>query len=215
MDTIVVSVAEMIPFVAVTQMRPLGSLQLMSAHGLRCDAALALREASIAYFFVRILTLFQSERCVMMRSSFNPFFLPFAARELENSMVGTLPYEIALLTDLTTFIAEGNRIFGSIPESWSVMSTLETLRLGLNQLTGTFPEQLIENNGKLDTIRLGGNRLVGTIPSSLATLQLEDLRLEKNQFTGTIPSEFGSLTKLRKSVPVGIFCDGDCPKLCS
>jgi hypothetical protein len=105
---------------------------------------------------------------------------------------------MALLTDLSTIIVEQNSIRGSIPESWSIMSSLSTLRLGFNQLEGTFPEHLLLNNAALDTIHLGDNKFSGTLPSSLTRLPLRDLRLERNQFNGTIPSELATITTLRK-----------------
>jgi hypothetical protein len=119
---------------------------------------------------------------------------------------GSLPFELALLPNLTVVLLDDNEIQGSIPESWSTMSNLERLELRGNGLTGTFPESILLNNPKLETIILGSNSFTGTIPTLIGSVSLIDLRLEGNRFNGTIPTEIASISSLRKFCSTFFLC---------
>lgn len=139
-----------------------------------------------------------------------------------DSLRGTLPAEISLLTSLVEIDLAGNTLFGSIPNQiGDSLAKLTALRLYDNQLEGTLPSlkkasdnlrQLILFNNELtgsiapswlgslkllDTLRLGGNLLSSTIPTEIAQLQqLSTLSFAGNDLTGIVPSEIGSLSKL-------------------
>jgi hypothetical protein len=130
-------------------------------------------------------------------------------------------------TSLTTLVYNSQNTSGIIPDfignSESLRSSLETLDLSLNKLTGKIPDTLM-NLTKLKSLNLGGNLLSGEIPpsftsskftKSLISLDLNsngfsgtipaslnqfenlvDLNLQRNSFTGPIPSELSSLGKL-------------------
>lgn len=88
-------------------------------------------------------------------------------------------------------------IVGSIPESWAAFTSLHTLIIGNNKLTGTFPDYLFSQNTLLGTIYVSNNELTGSLPP-FSSAALESLRFEENMITGAIPAEVGGLTSLRK-----------------
>jgi Leucine-rich repeat (LRR) protein len=75
---------------------------------------------------------------------------------------------------------------------------LQTLRIGLNLLSGSFPSEVLEMT-TLRELHLSFNPIVGTIPEGLAALtNLEKLYLSHNDLSGTIPSEIAALSELRE-----------------
>lgn len=105
-----------------------------------------------------------------------------------DTLQGTLPPELALLTSLTSLVLHDNpKLEGSIPQEWSKLSLLRDLNLSNNQLTGTLPSQI----GLLTSIaslHLADNQLSGEIPSTLFTelSNLETLFLHNNRLSGTV-----------------------------
>ena len=95
-------------------------------------------------------------------------------------------------------IIRQNALGGSIPDSWTTLTTLELVSLGLNELTGTLPESLINNNPNLRSIFLEDNKLSGGLPLSPVSNALTQLRLNGNDLEGPIPSGFSGLSVLRK-----------------
>ncbi|KAL6146178.1 hypothetical protein ACLB2K_056861 [Fragaria x ananassa] len=117
-----------------------------------------------------------------------------------------------------------NQFGGVLPDSMSNLSNqLVSLRLGRNQLSGSFPsgvfvnlvnltELMMEKNnfsngippiiGNLWMLRrldLSGNEFSGQIPSNIANMsQLYALYLQSNHLTGPIPSSFGNLSNLQE-----------------
>ena len=76
------------------------------------------------------------------------------------------------------------------------MTSLESLSLTLNNLTGAIPAE-IGNLTKLTSLGLASNNLTGAIPSEIGDLtSLEQLRLNINSLSGAIPAEIGNLTSL-------------------
>eukprot|EP00934_Nitzschia_sp_Nitz4_P005407 Nitzschia sp. Nitz4//scaffold314_size20990//12434//17650//NITZ4_008632-RA/size20990-augustus-gene-0.25-mRNA-1//-1//CDS//3329547473//5397//frame0 len=87
-----------------------------------------------------------------------------------------------------------NDLQGSLPSELSYLSSLVSLNLGYNSLTGTIPPFSVDS---LMHIYLQDNQLTGSIPSSLAALPyLESLNLYENELEGKIPP-FGNATSLR------------------
>ena len=114
-----------------------------------------------------------------------------------NKLAGTIPAELASLSNLEWLSLGGNQLTGVIPPELANLSNLELLDFGSNRLSGTIPPELtsLSNLERLDFAR---NRLSGTIPPELASLSnLELLRLGHNELNGMIPPQLGSLSNLR------------------
>ena len=114
----------------------------------------------------------------------------------ENELNGTIPSELANLSNLETLNLSENQLRGTIPPELGNLSNLEVLHLFENRLSGTIPSEL-GNLSNLGALGLFNNNLRGTIPSDLAKLNnLRYLFLWGNQLDGSIPSELGRLTNL-------------------
>ncbi len=120
-------------------------------------------------------------------------------RELNLSrteLTGPIPPELGRLADLESLNLYGNNFTGGIPAQLGDLSNLEELNLSENALTGAIPSDL----GKLtdlERVDLSANELVGHIPPFFAGLpELRSLRLRANRLSGTIPAELGALAKL-------------------
>ena len=113
-----------------------------------------------------------------------------------NNLVGTLPTELGLLTNLEVFYLPGNEISGTIPSQLGTLSKLRVVELNTNQLTGTIPSSFA-SLANLEFLAVWNNQLSGTIPTSLGSLsKLNELRLASNQFTGPIPVQLAQLPAL-------------------
>jgi hypothetical protein len=114
------------------------------------------------------------------------------------SLTGTIPEELGQLTSLISLSIYGNQLTGPIPSS--LPSSLTYLRLDNNKLNGTIPES-IGGLSSLTELYLFDNKLDGTIPESLGDLSsLVIIDLGNNELTGEIPSAIGEITSLT-------FCD--------
>lgn len=115
---------------------------------------------------------------------------------VSNELTGPLPSELGNLTELTALFAGGNQLTGTIPGELGNLSNLQGLSIGANEFTGSIPSEL-GNLGELRRLSLNINDLSGSIPTSLGSLaKLEQLRLSHNQLDGSIPSELGNLGHL-------------------
>jgi hypothetical protein len=84
-----------------------------------------------------------------------------------NGLVGTLPKELALLTDLETVVLQSSLgLKGSIPLEYGLLTNLGTLDLFANGLTGTLPTELghLKALWGMDVL---SNSLRGPIPAEL------------------------------------------------
>ena len=115
----------------------------------------------------------------------------------DNDLTGSLPSELGSLPNLESLFLFGNSLLGSLPSEVGLLP-LEDIRLNGNFLQGSIPTQLF-NVGSLRSIRLDNNFFLGEIPPVLGQLtNLIDLRVNNNNFSGEIPSEIGLLTNLGK-----------------
>ena len=125
--------------------------------------------------------------------------LPIARTDLNqgqsNNMRGTFPYDVSFLSALTSFIVTREPISGPFPD-WSKLTTLEQLLVSDNELTGTFPFFLLQQNPLLGTIFLSRNNFEGSLPAFRASPALQDLRVDENDFSGAIPQEISNLASL-------------------
>ena len=99
-------------------------------------------------------------------------------------------------TELSYFTMNGNKISGTIPQSFFAMPKSNSLVLSNKQLTGSIPPMLSIKKS-IGVLALHNNLLEGTIPESLSMLSgLQWLELNDNLIVGTIPSSYSSLTNL-------------------
>ena len=111
-------------------------------------------------------------------------------------LTGTIPSEIANLTEIRWLSFMNNQLTGVLPTSWSALVNLEYLYLFVNPFTGTLPASwsALVN---LKWLEMGSNQLSGALPESWSALvNLETLWLPNNQFSGTLPDSWSAMTKL-------------------
>jgi Leucine Rich Repeat len=116
----------------------------------------------------------------------------------ENYLSGTIPAEMALLSDLQTLDLYSNSgLKGTIPTELGLLDKLELLTLRSNALTGTIPTELA-GMARLTDLYLPANDLTGSIPSELSKMiLLKKLDLRSNALMGSIPFELASLSDLQ------------------
>jgi hypothetical protein len=115
----------------------------------------------------------------------------------DNNVQGTLPGELALLSDSLTRFDVGGMISGQIPSAYGALTRLESLRLHGNNILGEIPASFRELTS-LTRLELKANSLTGTIPSQMlrSLTNLEVLDLERNGLSGRLSSEIANLQKL-------------------
>ena len=129
----------------------------------------------------------------------------------ESNLIGPLPWELVLLTNLVAIVLDFNEVSGTIPSRITELTKLElfwaldtslsgslpaffspetyTIDLGYNQLMGSIPETFGTNMPKLMELLIAGNAFTGTIPSSLGQIpDLVDFEFVENSFTGSVDS---------------------------
>ncbi|XP_049935771.1 receptor-like protein 6 isoform X2 [Nymphaea colorata] len=112
-----------------------------------------------------------------------------------NGFTGQLPSLSA--STVTEIDLSMNRLLGPIPESFSELQGLTTLKLDNNLLTGPIPSALL-NLPSLKTVDLSNNNLTGSISQfTNASTLLETLDLSNNSLIGEIPSSITSLSQLK------------------
>ena len=111
-----------------------------------------------------------------------------------NNLRGTLPASLGSLTSLDSLDLSNNRLSGPIPDL-SAITRLATLILSGNQLSGPIPD--LSAGTSLGTLNLSDNQLRGTIPAWLGShTDLQILSLRGNRLTGTIPEAVGNLPRI-------------------
>jgi len=105
-------------------------------------------------------------------------------------LLGPLPWEFFLLTNLRYVNLNFNFLSGTIPPRIGNLTNLEVFSVGKNKLEGSLPRTVgqLSNLAYLD---VHGNVLTGTIPSELSRLSLlNSMYLQVNAFTGTVEERF-------------------------
>ena len=130
-----------------------------------------------------------------------------------NNLQGTLPPEMALLTNLHVVKIGRNRLEGTLPSSifkgWK--DSILALDVAANTMTGTVSPAIAEWSNTLRAIHLLGNRFSGqlfaTDPSVttaktgvLGLSQLRILMAGDNAFTGSIPSQISTALPYLKTM---------------
>ena len=126
---------------------------------------------------------------------------------VENTMVGILVPELALLknslyhlslgNNYDTPIEERNEIVMPVPSFLGEMPYLTYLNMEGIGLTSTIPKTLFSQCDRLESLYLNDNDIIGTLPSNIANLKaIKTLWLGGNNLGGSIISEIGQLTTL-------------------
>nr|POE55333.1 putative inactive leucine-rich repeat receptor kinase xiao [Quercus suber] len=94
---------------------------------------------------------------------------------------------------------------GTIPSSLSNLSSLVSLTLNFNSLTGAFP-LVIFNLSSLKSIAITENNLSGTLPVDLCSHcpNLQGLYISDNKFSGSLKSFYARQSQIRRQIPMGI-----------
>ncbi|KAL2337456.1 hypothetical protein Fmac_011902 [Flemingia macrophylla] len=101
-------------------------------------------------------------------------------------IAGSIPIQLANLTQLTRLYLHDNLLTGSIPSTLGHLKKLFDLDLHSNQITGFIPRGL--GNSSLKFLYLSHNSLFGSIPSKIAnSMKLIEVDLSHNNLTGSIP----------------------------
>nr|XP_043624454.1 probable inactive receptor kinase At1g27190 [Erigeron canadensis] len=88
---------------------------------------------------------------------------------------------------------------GTLPESLQYCTSLQSLDLSKNMLSGNIPTQICSWLPYLVTLDLSGNMLSGPVPVELQNCKfLNNLILSDNKFDGELPYQLGQLTRLKR-----------------
>jgi Leucine-rich repeat (LRR) protein len=111
-------------------------------------------------------------------------------RLVRNSLDGTIPSEVALLTSLSTLQLELNPVLGGVIPAALNSISLEEVQLNENGLTGTLPDF----NPNITAFLAWENNLVGGLPSSYANwTRLDRFSVRSNTMSGRFSEDvFGS-----------------------
>lgn len=114
----------------------------------------------------------------------------------ENSLLGTLPADVAILTDLLSLQLGRNDLFGSIPSEYGSLTNLRVVSLFGGLLEGPIPSELRRLTA-LQSVDLSRNRLSSQIPKELIRgwTDIRSLDVSVNELGGFIPTEVGLLKK--------------------
>ncbi|KAK0590549.1 hypothetical protein LWI29_028639 [Acer saccharum] len=133
-----------------------------------------------------------------------PFWVGDDRRWVEDDRSGDLPGEFASLNSLQQLdLSINSYIGGRLPRNLGKLCNLKTLKLSWNNITGEvtdFINVLSEcTNSSLMSLELGYNKLTGNLPFSLGYLNnLRYLHLRYNSFQGSIPPSIGNLSSLEE-----------------
>ncbi|KAL2482841.1 Leucine-rich repeat protein kinase family protein [Forsythia ovata] len=116
-----------------------------------------------------------------------------------NPLKGILPDSVQnLSSSIEMFNIENGQIYGQIPNGIGNMSSMLSLVLNGNNLTGNIPSE-IGYLRQLQRLYLSNNKLKGHIPVELCNLvNLGDMILSENNLSGSVPECIGNLSRLQK-----------------
>ena len=114
-----------------------------------------------------------------------------------NNLVGTLPREMGLMTNLVTLIVEGGGLTGGIPVELNQLLKIDNVLMRGHNFTEPLPDELFRGWSLAKVVNLVDNQLPGSIPTSVEALtSLQRLHLSKNLLNGELPTQLGNMTSL-------------------
>mmetsp|Transcript_2744 Transcript_2744/g.4076 ORF Transcript_2744/g.4076 Transcript_2744/m.4076 type:complete len:394 (-) Transcript_2744:776-1957(-) len=119
----------------------------------------------------------------------------------ENGLTGTIPLELALLSNSLSYLyLIGNHLNGKVPSELGHMSSLQRLYLDRNKLTGSLPSEIgLATN--LQHLAVAHNDLKFSLPTEIGQLsKLQTLDCHNNSLLGPLPSELGLLSTSLKTL---------------
>ncbi|KAK9911719.1 hypothetical protein M0R45_035614 [Rubus argutus] len=116
-----------------------------------------------------------------------------------NSLKGHAPVALFNISSLTSLSLSQNNLTGGLPDNIHLPNIYE-LYLSHNQFDGLIPSTLWQCK-QLFYLMLSENKFSGNIPNNIGNLtKIEEIWLDNNNLTGTIPHEIGHLPNLQKLV---------------
>lgn len=113
----------------------------------------------------------------------------------ENNLVGTIPTELGLLSNLAVWGMERGGLTGTIPTQVGLLTNLIFIDLDFNALTGSLSSELLSLTA-LTQLDLNNNQLTGSINGIGVFPDLTFLQIHSNLFTGTVPESLGDSSNL-------------------
>lgn len=110
-----------------------------------------------------------------------------------NKLRGSIPGEIAMLSNLKNILLVQNGIGGAIPTQIGLLSKLQFLSLGKNSFSGFVPSEIGLLANTLQVVNLRMNQLTGIPVEFWQLSKLENVTLTHNQFKTPLPSDLGKL----------------------
>ncbi|KAL8029408.1 hypothetical protein ABFX02_14G223700 [Erythranthe guttata] len=122
-----------------------------------------------------------------------------------NNFNSTIPDWLYSLKDLEFLNLRGNYLQGTLSNGIANLTSLNTLDLTTNHLSGEIPRGITANLCKMQSLDLSGNNFQGEISDWFGNMSdcflgsLEYLNLARNQLSGHLPAQFGEF-KSHKSI---------------
>ncbi|MCO5554923.1 hypothetical protein L7F22_008461 [Adiantum nelumboides] len=164
-------------------------------YGITCG-----RDASVTW--VDSILLASSHLEFTMWDGFSAFQRLRYVNFSDNSISGSIPFQLGRLTTLLSLDLSSNQLSGSLPSSLNTLSTLETLVLGTNRLVGAVPNGLCRSTA-LRILDMSCNKLTGLTADLSECKQLEILNLEHNNIISDISQVPFSQLKSLRSINIG------------
>jgi Leucine-rich repeat (LRR) protein len=124
--------------------------------------------------------------------------IDLSSREGGGALSGSIPNELGFLSKLEVVDLSGNELQGSIAAGMGKWRNARAIDLSDNKLWGAFPSSFIHWTS-LQTLDFSNNKLESSLPTSIGLLtSLRVLDLSGNSLTGIVPTEIGQLGMLHR-----------------